>query len=145
MGLHDRNPARMRFTSEGGLALRLTNKTGANTVRGSVVEIYDDSAIDNAVTLSEANDIHPIGVMYDDGVADGSECWVVIAGRCQILLKDGVAGVRGYWLGTSDTAGRANCKADPASQSEHMQEIGHCMQSISSGTNVLVYGIIHFN
>lgn len=144
MALHDRNPQRTRFTSEGGLALRLINKTGGNTVRGTIVEIYD-GAVDNAVETSEADDTHSVGVMYSNNTADGQPCWVVIEGRCQVLLKDGVAGVRGYWLGVSDTPGRANCKSDPADVTDHNREIGHCMEQRNSGTNVRVYGIIHFN
>jgi hypothetical protein len=85
-----------------------------------------------------------MGVMYDS-VAEGEECWVVVSGRAQVLLKDGVAGVRGYWLGTSDTVGRANCIVAPGLILQHMQEIGHCMESVSSGTDVLCYAVLHFN
>jgi hypothetical protein len=145
MGLHVTNPARIRFTDEGGIALRMTNKTGGASVKGTVVTVYDGGAVNNAVQLTEGDAIDPVGVMYDSGIADGSECWIVIAGRAQVLLKDGDAGVRGYWLGTSDTAGRAECKAAPGLILEHMQEIGHCMESASSGTDVLVYGVLHFN
>lgn len=136
---------RIMMTPEGGLAIRMTNKTLTTSVKGSIVQIYNSTAIDNAVDLSGANSIHPIGIMYDGGVADGDECWVVVSGRAQVLLKDGQAGVKEYWLGTSGTVGRANCKTDPASQSEHMQEIGHCMEAIASGTDVLAYAVLHFN
>lgn len=143
MGLHDRNPARVRHTSEGGIAIRLTNRTGGNTVKGTVVSL--SSSYDNAVMSSPGDSRFPCGVMYENGVSDGSECWVVVYGRAQVLLKDGVAGVHGYWLGVSDTAGRADCISDPGSQTIHDREIGHCMESVSSGTNVLVYGILHYN
>ena len=143
MGLHDRNPARVRFTSEGGLALRLTNRTGTTSQKGKVVRC--SAAYDNAVNTAEANSIHPIGVMYDSGVADGSECWVVFSGRAQVLFKDGQGSVHGQWVGTSDTAGRAFAENDPSSTDVHRQEIGHCMESKNSGTDVLVYVDLHFN
>jgi hypothetical protein len=64
---------RIMMTPEGGLAIRMTNKTGTTSVKGSVVEIYDTSAVDNAVVLSGVNDTLPMGVMYDGGVDDGGE------------------------------------------------------------------------
>lgn len=143
MGLHDRNPARIRYTSEGGIAIRLTNKTGGNSVKGQIVSLSD--TYDNSVMTIPANGKMPCGVMYEAGIADGSSCWVVIHGRAQVLLKDGVAGVRGYWLGVSDTAGRADCLSDPGSQTVYDREIGHCMEAQTSGTDVLVFGILHYN
>lgn len=142
MGLHVTNPARIRHTSEGGIAIRLTNRTGSASVKGLIVEL---GTADNAVIASAANCIDPIGVMYEDGVATGSECWVVVAGRVQVLLKNGESATRGYWLGCSDNSGRAYCRTNPGDDVEHEREIGHCMESKTSGTNVLVYGILQFN
>jgi hypothetical protein len=136
----------VKFTAEGGLAILLVNKTGAASVKGSVLEPYSATAVDNAVKLAAAGGNHPVGVMYDDGVADGDAVWVVVSGRAQVLLENSVAGVRDYWLGTSNsTAGRAQCTTNPTSQTEHMQELGHCIEAKTAGTDVLAYAILHFN
>lgn len=144
MALHDRNPARIRFTSEGGLALRLINRTGSPSAKGKVVVLSDTH--DNAVMTAPANSKFPIGVMYESGVGDGLSTWIVITGRAQVLLKDNVPGTRGYWLGVSDVAGRADCISDPPSTVVHEREIGHCMENRNpGGVNFLVYGILHYN
>jgi hypothetical protein len=134
------------LTSDGGFAVKMTNKTGSNSVKGTVVECDPD--VDNAVEIAPGDSVDPIGVMYEDGVADGSECWVVVAGRAQVLLKDGTASTREYWAKLSDTAGRADITGavpSPPTGAEHFKEIGHCLESQSSGTDVLAYIIVHFN
>lgn len=137
---------KVRLTPEGGVAICLLNKTGGPSVKGSLVELCEEvTDPDDAVQLTEANSTDPIGVMYEAGVADGDPCWVVVSGRAQVLLQDRVDGQRGYWLGTGGAPGRANCVETPGLLLQHMQEIGHCSQSIAGGTNVLVYGILHFN
>lgn len=147
--IYTRVPDNGTITDEGGLAIRLTNKTGAASVRGTVVEA--STGTDNAFATAGASDVHPIGVVYEAGVADGSECWLVVAGRCQVLLKDTTAATRGYWVYTSDTGGRADATlANPpvggaAELQIHMQEIGHCLESQGAGTDVLAYMILHFN
>ena len=54
----------------GGVAKKMINKTGAASVKGTVVEA--DGAVDDAFEISGANGNHSIGVVYDDGIADGS-------------------------------------------------------------------------
>jgi hypothetical protein len=138
-----------RFTDIGGLAILLTNKTGAASVKGSLVKA--DTAVDNAFILTAADDQECIGVVFDDGVADGNQAWVVIFGIAQVLLKDTTASTRGNWIKTSDTAGRADATlaAPPGGGvtqlDEHMQEVGHCMESKGSGTDVLARAVLHFN
>jgi hypothetical protein len=137
------------ITAEGGFAVKLINKTGAATVRGVIVEA--DSTTDDAFDTASADELQNIGVVYEEGVADGSEAWVVIGGRCQVLLKDSTLSTRGNWVYTSDTAGRADATlaAPPGGGipelETHMQEIGHCIQSVAAGTNQLAFIILHFN
>lgn len=137
-------------TPDGGVAVRLTNKTGSASVKGSLVEA--SSSVDNAFSLSGADDVDPIGVVYEDGIADGSECWVVIFGRAQILLQDSTAATRGYWVRTSTTTGGradATLTAPPGAgipeHDIHFKEVGHCLESVTAGTDKLCWIMMHFN
>ena len=131
------------LTPEGGLALRLTNKTGVNSVKGTVVEAH--GATDNAFRVCDANSVEAFGIVYEDGIADGSECLIVVGGRCQVLLKDATASTRGNWVEVSDVAGRADATgASPAASPQHFQELGHAIESKGADTDVLAYIIIHF-
>jgi len=140
---------KIKQTVEGGLAIRLTNKTGANSVKGSLVQT--STTVDYAFELTGVDDFAPVGVVYESGIADGSECWIVIAGIADVLLKDATASVRGNWVKTADANGRADATnaAPPGGTinalEEHLREIGHCLESKGSGTDVLARCLIHFN
>ena len=41
----------IKFTDEGGLAVRLINKTGAPSIKGTIAHVYDATAIDKAFIL----------------------------------------------------------------------------------------------
>ena len=76
----------------------------------------------------------------------------MITGRCQVLLEDSTAATAGYWVRTGDTtAGRADATnaAPPGGGivelDEHMQEIGHTLESQGAGTSVLAWIILHLN
>jgi hypothetical protein len=133
-------------TSEWGLQVRLTNKTGANSVKGEIVT--PSSGTDMAFDKEAADGLEPIGIVYEAGVVDGSECWIWVNGSvCQVLLKDSTSATRGYWVGTSDTAGRADAtnSSAPGLILTHFQEIGHCLETKTGGTNVLARIMLHFN
>jgi transcriptional regulator with XRE-family HTH domain len=139
---------RCKFTPEGGLAVLLTNKTGAPSVKGSVVGIYGATSVDSAFGLTLADSMSPCGAVYESGVADGSECWVVVAGIAEVLLENGTGTVRTYWVRTSTTApGRANATIGdpPGLSATHFAEIGHSLETKSGGTDVLLRVILHFN
>ena len=137
--------AKAKVTAEGGFAVRLTNKTGANSVKGTVVEA--DGAVDDAFELAPADATDAIGVVYEDGIADGAECWIVWGGIADVLLKDGTAATRHYWVMVSDVAGRADATSavPPGAVLAHFREIGHCVESVGSGTDVLARIAVHFN
>lgn len=142
--------SKTKFTPEGGLAIKLTNRTGAATIKGTVVHM--SLVYDNAFATTPADNPDSIGVVYDNGVAEGTEAWVVISGRAQVLLQDGTASTRGYWVrGSATVAGRADATQPlpPGGTiveiQGHLKEIGHCAESKAAGTNVLAYIIIHFN
>ncbi len=138
-------------TEEGGLAIRLINNTGAASVKGSVVDA--SHSVEAAVELEGAGDLDPIGVIYDDGVADGDWVWIVVSGIADVLLEDGTGSTYGNWVETSGTAaGRADATnaAPPASGvigevQEHFREIGHCLETKGAGTGVLARCVLHFN
>ncbi len=131
------------LTPEGGLALRLTNKTGVASVKGTIIEAH--GATDNAFRVCDASSVEPFGIVYENGKADGAECLVVIGGRTRVLLKDATASTRNFWAGVSDVAGRADCTgASPPAAPAHFKEIGHCIESQGAGVDVLSYIMVHF-
>lgn len=130
------------ITSEGGFVISLINKTGANSIKGTIIEASHTD--ENAFGVADANSDHPIGVVLDNGVADGEYCRVVVGGKAQVLMKDTEAATVGYWVRTSDVAGRAIMEISP-NPSFHWQEIGHSLENQLAGTNVLVWIDLHFN
>jgi hypothetical protein len=140
--------AKIGYTIEGGAAILLTNKTGSNSVKGSLVEASENN--NNAFELEAADGIDPIGVVYSNGVPDGGLCWVVIGGIAEGLLEDQTAATQGNWVGLSATAaGRVDMTAgSPANQTRHFQECGHCLETVSAGGPgelVLAKFLMHFN
>lgn len=138
------------FTTEGGLFITLTNRTGSASVKGSIVSA--STTYENAFSLTGLAAYKAIGVVYDAGIADGSECRVVIAGIAEVLLEDGTAATKGHWVKTSaTTGGRADATnmsepgATLAELQEHSQEIGHCIDDATAGTDVLAKIVMHFN
>jgi hypothetical protein len=133
-------------TNERGFLVKHINRTGHTSIKGECVSASPTT--DREVILSPSGfDI--IGVVQEAGVAEGGEMWVWCNGSvAQVLLKDGVAAVRGYVGLGDDVDGRAYVVAVPSSNpvvAEHFREIGHCMQSVNAGTNVLALFSIHFN
>ena len=75
-----------KITPEGGFAVRLTNKSGAVSVKGQIVS--HNGTVANAFGLTAVNATHCLGVVYEPGVEDGAECWVVVSGIAQVLMKN---------------------------------------------------------
>ena len=133
------------FTPDGGLAIRIVNGTGAPSIRGTVVAASPSA--DNKVHLQD-DEFDSVGVVYESGVADGDEMWVVVSGMAYIMLKDGEACTREFLAIASATTGRFEAIAVPSVSpvvAEHFKEIGHTLESVAGGTSVLVKCIIHFN
>lgn len=141
---------RSMLTPEGGTAVRVINKTGSASVKGTVVGA--SSTTDDAFETVAANGVDPIGAVYENGVADGDYCWIVRHGRCQVLLEDSTAATRDYWAKVSDTqAGRADITnaAPPGGTivalEDHFSELGHGAENVSAGTDKLAYIWMHQN
>jgi len=75
-----------KITPEGGFAVRLTNKSGAVTVKGQIVSHKGTVARAFDLTAVDAN--HCLGVVYESGIEDAAECWVVVSGIAQVLMKN---------------------------------------------------------
>lgn len=140
----DKVNAKWKITDEGGYAIKLTNKTGGASVKGTVVMVSDTT--DNAFRANIVDSDMPIGVVYENSVADGQECFVVISGIAEVLLVNSVAITRGYIVYSSATvAGRVDSAASAPAATQHFREIGHALESKVGGTNVLAKCSIHFN
>lgn len=146
-----KNP-NIKFTDIGGVAVLLTNKSSANSVKGKIV--HCSPANDESVALSDADDNDTIGAFLDDGVPDGNKAWIVVSGIVDLLMKDNTAATRSNWVKVSDEAGFADATlAVPPGGGipeidEHFTELGHCLQSVAAtggGTHVLARCLIHFN
>lgn len=138
---------KVMLTIEGGIAIKLTNKTGANSVKGKLVKA--DTATDDAVILTAISDDECFGVFYEDGVADGSATWVVVSGIADVLFEDNHGPTHGDWVATSAAdAGYAVSQASPAAAPTHFTEIGHCIETVAAGgagTHVAARCVLHFN
>lgn len=131
------------MTPEGGYAAELLNDTGAPTVKGTIVEASHTDY--DSFEISDPTSDHPLGIVYDDGIPVGGLCRVVIFGKAKVLLKDSTASTTGNWVQTSDVAGRADATFAAPNPSTHWNEVGHCLETASGGTDVLVLCLLHFN
>lgn len=136
------------ITSIGGYAVKLTNRTGANTVAGQLVRA--DTATNDGVILTAANEDECLGVFLDAGVANAAEAWVIVAGIADVAMQDNTAATRGNWVMASSEAGYADATnaATPGLLVAHMREIGHCIETVAAtgaGTHILARCVLHFN
>lgn len=128
--------------------VRITNKTGEVSVKGKLVSC--SSSYDNSVSLTPVGGLDSIGVIYEAGIADGKEMWVVTGGRAQVLFCGNVT--RGQFArmsitgDTGEAAGLAKGEAMPTTPfatDNHFREIGHINESKSAGE--LTWCFLHFN
>ena len=133
---------KVKLTSLGGLAVKLTNKTGGNTVKGNIVAIDNNVSNDDSVVLAATSSDKPIGVFLDAGVADGSEAWVVISGIADVLAdSNGWLNGDRVIMSMATTAGTGQASNTPV-PSVHLTEIGHALED---ATSALGRCILHFN
>lgn len=121
------------ITSIGGIAIKLINRTGHSSVKGEIVE--SSGTTDLEVTLLPSGAVDPIGAIYNAGIAEGSNVWVVVAGIVQVLY-DANGAINGGWVETSNaTAGRADgSAATPAASPQHFEEMGHALEDAAANT-----------
>lgn len=139
---------KIAVTDDGGLAIKLTNKTGAASIKGYIVT--PDLSVDNAVRLATIDGANGTGVFIESDIADGDEAWVVVAGIADVYYSN--APTRGYLArtgltaDTGEVAGQAISEAYPVSPfttDKHFCEIGHCLETKAEAG--LAKTILHFN
>ena len=135
--------SKLGISTEGALCVRLTNRTGGNSVQGEAV--IADAANDNSFAQAGIGAVNPLGAVYEAGIANGAECWVQVAGIVMGLVSTDGAAVRGNWVGMSTTqAGRFDMsQGSPPAAPTHFNECGHCLESKASGQ--LAKFVMHFN
>lgn len=139
--------SKVKFTKEGGLAVRMKNRTGGVSIKGYIVEPAPIE--DNAVKYTDNGDADPIGIVYESGVADQAEMWVVVSGIAEVYY--GVAVTRATFsrvpiVSDGLTTGQAMNEPLPSSPfatDKHFQEIGHPLETTSGAG--LAKTILHFN
>lgn len=137
---------KVKMTPEGGIAVQLVNKTGAASVAGSLVKA--GTGVDESFVLAATTSYDHCGVVYESGIADGSACWVVVAGIAEVLVDDSQAVARGdLILSSTTTAGRVDVSAaiPPVSDADHFREVGHAITAVSAGTNAKFKLLLHWN
>ena len=135
------------LTPEGGLAVKMLNKTGAGSIKGYICETSD--IVDNATKYVTDDDVDPMGIMYSDGVADGDYVWVVVSGIAEVYYSDTVTRATFARVPiAADSIASGQAKSEPLPTSpfatdKHFLEIGHPMESrIGAG---LARTVLHFN
>ncbi len=142
--------AKSGMSAIGGICIKLTNKTGSNSVAGQLVQA--DTSQNDAVRLTSIDEEETFGVFLDSGVANNAEAWVVISGIADVAMEDNTTATRGNWVRSSITeAGYADAtNAAPPSPAafSHFNEIGNCIETVTAtgeGTHILARCVLHFN
>ena len=127
------------FTQAGGRGVLMENQTGGASVAGQVVECH--ASIDDAFDTESTSGTDAIGVVYNAGVANGSDVWIITGGRAQILA-DANGFTNNERLGTSDTvAGAVEDIGGSPITALHFTEVAHACGDAAS--NSLGWAIIH--
>jgi hypothetical protein len=136
------------FTPEGGILHKYVNRTGAPSIKGTVVG--HSTAYDNSVSLPNIP-LAATGIMYDDGIPDGNLCNVVIHGKAWVRIENDIEVKHNYWVGASTvTPGTALATTEPPGggfslvTQEHFREIGHVCTYRAAGSTALVLIQLHF-
>jgi len=136
------------FTQDGGLYISLINKTGAVSVKGTVVDA--NSALANSVKKILQDIPDAIGVIYEDGIADGSYVKVIVSGIADVyFIGNTTIGhlARTFVAGDGDfVTGQAKSEAVPSTpfvSDEHFCEIGHVIEARTGAG--LAKTVLHFN
>lgn len=138
----------IKLTPEGGFAVKVTNKTGGASIKGYIV--HASNTTDNAVRYTSNNNADPLGIVYESGIADGSEMWIVIGGIADVFYGTTVTRatfsrvpVAADGIAVDGQAVNEPLPTSPFATDKHFQEIGHPIES--RGTSGLAKTILHFN
>lgn len=131
------------FTPEGGFYYLFTNNTGTNSLKGNMCYLNEVGygSLLLAKTDNDGTNRKPIGVMYDTGISIGQPTKIVVCGKAQLLLEDGIAVTSGSKLILSTVAGRVKVGASNF-DTNSINFVGYALEPQSSGTNVLVLAYV---
>ena len=127
-----------KITPEGGFAVRLTNKSGAATVKGTIVSIK--AGVDGEFELTPVNATHCLGVVETDAVVDGGSAFVTVAGIAPVLMKNNsTAGhICRIPLNGDDGEAAGYAMDDAQSTSASVYKIGDVLETKNANTLCLV-------
>lgn len=139
----------IKFTPEGGLAVRMVNASGGASIKGYVVDA--DTSATKAVKLSPIDSFDPIGVFYEADVANGQPVWVVVAGLADVYFGATVVIGRYARVSVSADTGKgagvaisAEVPSNPnVAADNHFREIGHCLEARTGAGLAKI--VMHFN
>lgn len=127
----------MKFTPEGGIAIKYINSCVGPSVKGTCVTIKSGSSWE--VTEVPIQVPNCISIIYEDGIAVGDRVWVVIMGVTPVLFWNattaGHLARTGLTADTGEVAGKAISEALPTSPfdvDKHFCEIGHVIETNAS-------------
>lgn len=122
------------------------NKTGAASVKGTLVSL--STVTDGGIILTPAGATgeESVGFVAEDGIADGDNVFVVTGGSALGLLENATASTTGNWVKNSNTvAGRIDATNGAPIPAQHWREVGHCEETNAGGTDQLIELTVHFN
>lgn len=135
-------------TGESGLAIKLLNGTGGNSIKGY---LCDASTTTNfAYRHATINELDVFGICLEAGIANGNPTWIATQGKVQVYFSGNTT--RGHFArvgATADTGevdGQAISEAIPSTPfatDNHFREIGHVIEARTGAG--LAMCVIHFN
>lgn len=140
-------PQSFFFTPEGGMCIKMINKTGAPSIKGYIV--HPSSSVDNAFTYIPIGEPDVFAVVYEAGIPDGEIVKIVISGKAHVYYA---TAVQREWFGRNQIAPEANpagqaigevAPVPPFSTDKHFLEIGHILET--TGGAGLALTNLHFN
>jgi hypothetical protein len=131
-------------TDDGGLAVKLVNKTGADSIKGYCVTA---GSADNSVILVPVDSVNCLGVFLESDIPDGSEAWVVVSGIADVYFftetTRGHMARTGLTADTGEVSGQAISEAFPAVLDDTLCKVGNVLESKAAAGLAKV--LLHFN
>lgn len=132
-----------KITAEGGIAIKLVNRTPTNSITGQIASIESGST--NAGSYipfwgPNSNANYPVGVVYEDDEDIGDDTWVVFAGVVDVLIATNTFASNGYYVyaDTNSTRAIATNAVNLTNGQSYYADflIGYAIQNVTNhGTN----------
>lgn len=114
-----------------------TNGSGVNSVLGTCVSI---KITQPEYQLSSTTDTTrpPVGIVLEDGIANGQGTKVAISGIVYALMEDGVSIAQGSKISRSTVAGRVKQGSEISLSTSSVDFVGYALETVASTTNTLI-------